>query len=388
MHAKSIILFGLCGGTAFATPRLQARDGDNDNDLMNGPWVTVNDEGNPQTTFTPTASTNTPPHDIAASVFTINDYGVLTTRTGLPPNPTVTNAVTNQGSFSRCFNQNGPFAPFCRPTFNSSIYVGTTYYVTWDPDHFNNSASSTTERFVSLRINFFNETSPSEKVEPVVFDKTYPSGWGYIPLKVEGSYLRGRRSQNVTLQLISRLSQNSSAVTNHTVELPVVLTNAPFRKDPPTPVPQGQTLYIALPTVFGAMILLTVGLCLWNCKTRRIALGNIMSRSRHGYTGRRHRAKNLFGGRRKDLGIQLKATPVSPPRSDHQYRDEAPDHHHQYQNQRYRRDSDDLGSLAGSPVRGTFEPQGTMGGHADNNYNHNAFRSELYRQERERRNEF
>lgn len=147
-----------------------------------------------------------------------------------------------------------------------------------------------------------------------------------------------------------------------TVELPVVIAKAPFDPMPPSQVPKGQTLVIALPVTFGAIALLVVGLCLWNRKTRRIQLGNVMSRSRRGYTGRRTR--NLLN--RKNDGIQLGA-PVSPPVD---YRDIP---------ERPRRDSEALGSLSGSPVRAHFEEQDTTGGRR------NAFRDEVGRQERERR---
>lgn len=143
MHASVILGAGLAIRAASAVavptpsePPVLRRDYDNNDNLPAAPWVTVDDNGNPSKTFTPifTTISGTPsgidpaPHDLTASVYTLTSFGHLSTSTGLPPNPTATNAGTNQGSFSRCYNKNGPYAPFCRPSYNSSIYTGNTYY--------------------------------------------------------------------------------------------------------------------------------------------------------------------------------------------------------------------------------------------------------------------
>ncbi|KAG5984356.1 hypothetical protein E4U55_005134 [Claviceps digitariae] len=371
MHAASILGVGLalCGTTTATAGRVQPRDGDNDNDLANAPWVVVNDEGAIGTIYTPTMTTvsgtpypvNPAPHDLTATVYTITNYGHVYVTTQSPPNPMVTNTKTNEGFFSRCYNKKGQYAPFCRPTHNSSIYVDYTYYVTWDPDWFNNTDQFSTH-FVSLRINYFNDTS-GEHSDRDLLDQAHPVQYGFLPFKVESSYLKGHRSNNVTLQLVGHQIQNTTAPTNSTVELPVVITTAPLDPTPPTPVPDGQTLVIALPVTFGVIALLLIGVCLWNRQTRRIQLGNVMGRHRRGYTGRRTR--DLF--RRKNRGIQLDAGPPSPPAADY----------HDSPGRRPRRDSDALGSLTGSPVRADFEQQGTRGAQ-------NAFRDEVNRQERER----
>ncbi|QUC21464.1 uncharacterized protein UV8b_05707 [Ustilaginoidea virens] len=371
MRAILSIAFGLSAAAAAAAVNVP-RDGDNDDRLPQAPWVTVNDEGNPVTTLTPAVSSvsGTPspvdaaPHDLTASLYTVTNYGHVYTSTGLPPNPTATNAKTNEGSFSRCFNQRGAYAPFCRPTHNSTIYTGRTYYVTWDPDWYN----ATLSPFVSLRINYYNDTN-GQISDHDVSPKSYPVSWGFLPLPVTGDNLRGHHlGNNVTLQLVGHPISNTTAATNHTVELPVTIANPPFDPTPPTPVPRGDTLKIALPVTFGVVAFLVLGVCLWNRKTRRIELGNIMSRSRRGYTGRRQR-NHLFS--RKDHGIQL--DDAGPPAD---YRD-APD-----RAGRDSRDSRDShhGPAAGSPGGGgggTFEEQDTTGGR-------NAFRDEVRRQERER----
>ncbi|KHN96830.1 uncharacterized protein MAM_05386 [Metarhizium album ARSEF 1941] len=384
MHPSVMLGAGLaiCAASAVAVPApsepavLRRRDYDNNDNLPAAPWVTVDDNGNPSTTFTPVLTTisGTPsavdaaPHDLTASVYTLASYGHVSTSTGLPPNPTATNAVTNQGSFSRCYNRNGPYAPFCRPSYNSTIYTGNTYYITWDPDHYNKSAATLNSTyFVSVRLDYLNTTS-NEYVLLDKVDKSVPAKWGYFPLAVDGRYLKGQKStNNITITLLGHDTENSIAYNNKSVPLPVVVSSPPLAPTAPSNAPKGKTLTIALPATLGVIALLLIGGCIWNRKTRHIQLGNIMSRSRHGYTGRKTRG--LFNRGRKHDAIQLDTAPLSPPPFD--YRD-APEV--------ARRDSDALGSLTGSPVRGTFEEPGSTGGR-------NTFRNEVRRQERERRGE-
>ena len=99
------------------------------------PWVTVDESGKPST-VTPVLSTisGTPtvisgaPHDVTATVYTYTSLGKVITSTGAPPAPTAGSSKT--GTFELCENKDGDYAPWCRPQFNSTLYVGTTYYCT------------------------------------------------------------------------------------------------------------------------------------------------------------------------------------------------------------------------------------------------------------------
>lgn len=128
-------------------------------------------------------------------------------------------------------------------------------------------------------------------------------------------------------------------------------------------------LVIALPVVFGSILFIAVGLFLWNRKTRKIGIANIMSRTRrHGYTGRS--ARKLLNRVRKDDGMG--GIPLEPREHVTEYRDNPAD------GRRPRRDSD-LGSLTGSPTEQAFGQAPTYGGRD------NAFREELRRQDEQRR---
>ncbi|KAJ6443006.1 hypothetical protein O9K51_04185 [Purpureocillium lavendulum] len=368
---------------------LEKRESPSDRWGAADPWVVVDDEGQPSKTVTPSMTTvsGTPsavdgaaPHDLTASVYTWTTWGQITTSTGEPPNPTATNSKTGEGAFSRCFNKDGPNAPFCRPAANSTLLTGRTYYITWDPDYYNSTGllkpTGNSSYEVALRLEYLNETS-KEMVLLDTFERV-PAAWGFRAWNVDRSLLKGKRLNNVTMSLHASI-KGSYEVSNKTLAVPLAITDPDLDHTTPSPVPKGDTLVIALPVVFGTIALLVVGLCIWNRKTRRIDLGNIMSRSRrrHGYDGRRRR-RDMFrrggGAGAKDNGIQLDDGPISPPPAD--YSDDLPPAGGRY----HRRDSDALGSLAGSPVDPSFERQGTTGGPG-----RNAFRDEVARQDRQRR---
>ncbi|ODA76150.1 hypothetical protein RJ55_08433 [Drechmeria coniospora] len=333
------------------------------------PWIAVDDEGQPSTTYSPTVTTidgtptpvNGAPHDLTASVYTWTTWGHITTSTGEPPNPTATKAGSLEGAFSRCYNLDGPFAPFCRPDINSTLLTGNTYYITWDPDYYNRTGlagkTNATTVEISVRLDYLN-TSSNEMLKLDTSDRV-PARWGFWPFKLENDHLKGKRVNNVTITLLSSIM--GSVEKNKSVALPVSLTAPGLDHTTPTKVPSGGALVIALPIVLGAIALIVIGLFLWHRKTRRIQLGNIMSRSRHGYNGHKHRS--LFRRHGKDEGIPLDS---SPPPVDYHDLPEQP-----------RRDSDALGSLASSPDRAIF----------DQDQERNAFREEVARQDRMRRHE-
>ncbi|KLP02986.1 uncharacterized protein Y057_9789 [Fusarium fujikuroi] len=329
-------------------------------------WVTVDDEMQPATTYTPSYTTvdgttsliDAPPHDLTASVYTYTSWGKIHTSTGEPPNPQAT-GKHGEGVFARCYNKDGDSAPFCSPYANSTLDVKNTYFVTWDPDYFNKTKSSDNSTLlVTARLDLYNRTSEKWVKYKEFTDSAVPAAWGYWPFDVKQDYMK-YSPYNISITLYS--NSNNSLEKTKSSSLYLNLNDQNFPEKSHEKLPEGQTLTIALPVVFGSLFLLVVGGFLWNRKTRRIGLGNISSRSRHGYTGRAKR--RIFGAR--DNGIQLD-TSVPPPG---EYRD-AP--------QRARADSDGLGSLAGSPVDPTFPQQGTTGGR-------NAFRDEVRRQEEERR---
>jgi hypothetical protein len=164
---------------------------------------------------------------------------------------------------------------------------------------------------------------------------------------------------------------------------------------PKTEAPRGPALYIGLPCVLGFLLLVVLGTCIWNRRTRGIGLGNIMGR-RRGYGAGKSRAERVLAGatrrrREKKEAIRLMEREVRRPED--RYRDvaggnkdsapqlpdgmwdeEVPGRRQPRDVEPAWRDSEALGSLAGTP---TEERRMELG-------SGNAFRDEVRRQQEER----
>jgi hypothetical protein len=169
-------------------------------------------------------------------------------------------------------------------------------------------------------------------------------------------------SNNVTLWINPLNPINGEAHSLGGLNLEVTNKPADYYRQPKTPVPKGQSLYIALPTVFGFIILCVCGGAIINRKHRKIGLGNVMGR-RNGYGVGKSRSQRL-GLRKKNEGaIQLRDQELT---AGGQYRDVP--HPEDPNFGRARADSDGLGSLAGTPTEERT----------------NYFRDEMRRQEQNR----
>lgn len=147
-------------------------------------------------------------------------------------------------------------------------------------------------------------------------------------------------------------------------------------------LPQGAALYIALPTVFGLIAICVIGSCLWNRHHRRIQLPNVMGRNYDvGKSGRSRFGRKKRGKAAKvNERIQLMERELQAEGGE-VYRDLP------HPADRARRDSDALGSLAGTPTEDRRMDLGHPGagdGADRSPVPGNAFRDELRRQENER----
>ncbi|KAJ4164328.1 hypothetical protein LMH87_006005 [Akanthomyces muscarius] len=342
------------------------------------PWVSVNEDPS-ATTFTPSWTTDgegktylkdAAPSSLTGSVFSFTTLAEPTTTTGDPPNPTASNNK-GSGAFSLCSKKDSSIEPFCRPRVNSTLEPGNVYYLTWDPEHY---ADKSNESYaLTVQVKQQNRTT-KEWVFLSDFDNTQvPAKQGYFPFAVNDGLLDGHDSNNITVTLQRRLNNTIGNPDDVTTEYPLIVAKFKYPAKAPNNGATGHTLTIALPVVFGTILLLVVGMCLWNRKTRRIQLGELMSRtSKRGYSGRSERRRRMFGsGAATDADHDIQLGNGFP--------DDGPEYHDAPANgaRRHRADSDGLDSLTTSPVHGSFQQQGTTGGR-------NAFRDELDRQHNER----
>ncbi|KAM3449581.1 hypothetical protein MY3296_006801 [Beauveria thailandica] len=347
------------------------------------PWVSVNEDPS-ATTYTPQWTTDgegksslkdAAPSSLTGSVFSFTTLGEPTTTTGDPPNPTASNKK-GTGAFSLCSKKDSSTEPFCRPRVNSTLEPGNVYYLTWDPEHY---ASKLNESYtLTVQVKQQNRTT-KEWVFLSDFDHTQvPAKQGYFPFDVSDKLLDGHDSNNITVTLQQRMNNTIGDPDDVTAAYPLTIVRFKYPAKAPNNGATGHTLTIALPVVFGTILLLVVGLCLWNRKTRRIHLGDIVSRkSKRGYSGRAERRRRMFGsasGAATDADHDIQLGNGFPDDGPAAYHDDAPAAHG---GNRRRADSDGLDSLAASPVHESFQQQNITGGR-------NAFRDEIDRQNFER----
>ncbi|KAI0859646.1 hypothetical protein F4860DRAFT_481738 [Xylaria cubensis] len=348
------------------------------------PWVTVDGDGT-ASTVTPVLTTisGTPtilsgaPHDITATVFTYTSYGKVATSTGTaPPAPTATS--NSAGSFALCENMDGEFAPWCKPDGDSPLYVGTTYYFTWDPNYYLSRNLTGRNMTVQIVSNHINSTTGQERTESPAFMSAFiPAGFGYASVKITDDILLHQGSQNISLSLFAVV--NGTRQENKGPRVTVTTRPGPMA-DAKGKLPKDASLAIALPTVFGFIILVVAGTCYYNRHHRRIHLPrSVMGRNYD--VGKSGRSRFRFGKRNKaakaNERIQLMEREVQAEGGE-VYRD-LPDP----AADRPRRDSDALGSLAGTPTEDRRMELGHPGA-ANSTTTGNAFRNELRRQENER----
>lgn len=271
----------------------------------------------------------------------------------------------------------------------------TRHTVTWDPTAINTTKITITGTYLNSTTNL-----PGDEAFTSSPLKTKSSFYAWKPNK---GYLAHGTNQavNVTLTL-NTLSPSDDDDIQQTYTGPtLLLTTASTYHQPAPTLPSGAALYIALPTVLGFCLVMVFGVCLWNRKTRAIGLGNVMSRSRHGYGRAKRGAKRMAvgvggrGARKERVAANIRMMENLP--EEQVYRDEPAVGRGNGRREEYRYDgdarevdmdgvggggrgrgsldSDGLGSLAGTPTSERFPRQ--QGGN-------NVFREEVERQQRQR----
>lgn len=201
------------------------------------------------------------------------------------------------------------------------------------------------------------------------------------------------KAVNISITL-NVLASDEETVTKTYTGPTVLVTKTPTYHQKSPSLPSGAALYIGLPVIFGFCLIMVCGVCAWNRKSRKIGLGNIMSRGRHGYGIAKSRARRMTmrGSKKQKKAMNIRMMDQVP--EEELYRDEPrvdQKNYHREEQQEFnfnldeshargghghaRRDSDALGSLAGTPTSEQFPRQQQSG---------NAFRDELERQRQAR----
>ncbi len=279
--------------------------------------------------------------------------------------------------------------------------------VTWDPTFFNGTNTT-----VVVTGSFFNGTT-GLVLSQAFTSQPLAAGWSFFSWNVDPALLtaNGGNGGGVNIALNIAALASGSASMNPFRGPTVAVANPPIFHQEPTQRPTGPALYIGLPTVLGFVILILIGTYIWNRSSRKIGLGNIMSRSRSGYGVGKSRSERQRRQRKEGIHLldrdlrrpassdstttQSSSATPSNSNSDNKKRDHPRGAWYEHQDHRDdapagrhgipRRDSDALGSLADAPIEDhhlDFSDGGrTRGGHSSSN--NNVFRDELRRQERD-----
>lgn len=275
--------------------------------------------------------------------------------------------------------------------------------VTWDAKYFHSNAS------VVVAGHYYNESTKEVGDEAFRSPKNIATR-GFWTYPIDGSLLRDvlNPTETIILQIITeprgsiarsssrrQVTTDDNATTINGPIITVAKPSGPVAEQHFT-VPTGAALYIGLPAAAGFILLCVLGVCLWNRKHRKIEIGNIMSRGRHGYgAGKSARSRLRMGKSRKfKEHIQLREREIDLQKSQQLqqggvreqqsmspgvpspgfYRDVSPPLQSPGKMRRDR-DEEDLGSLAGTPVDNKSMNFEHVGGEAGN-----VFRDEVRRQ--------
>lgn len=350
-RVRSGILAVFLGGAVSASPFIAPRAV---TESALDPWVSVDASGTPIATITPVL---TSVNGVASTINAAPPSLTATTTSALgnskttPTSGTDVPTSTGGGSYLVCHNIDGDFAPFCKPDNGSEVYVGQTYYVTWDTTFLSDKNSS-----VIIQGDYVNSTQGGEQAFHSDFT---PNNVGSYAWTIEQEWLQGQSSNNITLFYfpINPAFDEPIRVTGPT--LMVTTKKQDVFHQEPAKAPKGQSLYIALPTVFGFILLCVVGGFFWNRKHRKIGLGNVMGRNR-GYGTRKSKAQRIGLGKNNVAAIQLQDHELGSGGVSEDATAGAKGH--------VRQASEALGSLAGTPTE----------------ERRNYFREEMKRQEQNR----
>ncbi|KAF2263185.1 hypothetical protein CC78DRAFT_617865 [Lojkania enalia] len=262
-------------------------------------------------------------------------------RTGQPPPPST--------AFPVCHTVDDPNNPFCLPNNMSTLYVGKTYYATWNPDRF--PLNST----VTVKVMFSNDST-----QEVWSSAETDNSWGFVTFKTNKYWKQGYSAYNLTFHAVIFEGDDPTKQATPKDGPQITITDEPpdhYPPPEPTKAPNKEGLMIGLPVSLGFVLLVVVGLWFGMRKRRTIGLGNIMGRRNKGYGVGKSRSQRLGLGKKGAIRLEEREIHSMP-----QYTDRAPPTHSR---------GDSLGSLVSDDE---IRPAPK----------HNQFRDEINRQKADR----
>ncbi|KAK3987756.1 hypothetical protein QBC44DRAFT_245199 [Cladorrhinum sp. PSN332] len=178
--------------------------------------------------------------------------------------------------FAMCSNLDGEFKPFCLPKENETIVPNVMKFITWDPTFF--PAVNHTVKILGFYVTADSDTDQAFDSGPL------ESGWGFYQWDVNGNMLRGRKGDKsktttVTIRLAA-MPKDGSGPAKWFQGPTVTLTKKKPKQQPKTQGPDDQALYIAMPIIFVAIMLIVGSVLCCNRQHRQVILGGVGGKSR------------------------------------------------------------------------------------------------------------
>ncbi|PSN61164.1 hypothetical protein BS50DRAFT_155671 [Corynespora cassiicola Philippines] len=231
----------------------------------------------PRPTDEPAATTSADEKPSSTTTYTFS-------RTGQPAPVSTNFPVCNDDSVT-----------FCQPQNMSDLYVGKTYYATWNPDKF--PLNST----VTVKVLWANDSSQQTWSS----DPT-DNSWGFVSVDMKKDWMLGYNMYNLTFQALVFEGDSPSKKAEAYEGPQITLKNEPPRHLEPSPQTKvnKEGLMIGLPIGLGFVLIVVVGL-LWGMKKHRtIGLGNIMGRRSKGYGAGKSRRQRLGLGKKGAIRLE------------------------------------------------------------------------------------
>ncbi|KAF2005177.1 hypothetical protein P154DRAFT_560106 [Amniculicola lignicola CBS 123094] len=191
--------------------------------------------------------------------------------------------------------------PFCTPSNQSTLYVGNSYYATWNPDFFPTNST------VQIKIQYMNDTLQ----EAWSSEKTQ-NAWGFVVFDTKSSWMQGYSMYNLTLYaVIFDASDPTTKAKSYKGPL-ITLENEPPNHYPAPPhnkLPNKEGLMIGLPVGLGFVVIVVIGLLVGMRKHRTIGLGNIMGRRNKGYGVGKSKRQRLALGKKGAIRLGDRESP-------------------------------------------------------------------------------
>ncbi|KAJ4297931.1 hypothetical protein N0V90_005830 [Kalmusia sp. IMI 367209] len=278
-----------------------------------------------------TSTSSTSRETVALVEETLIDGSTTTREVRLPKptgiNATFTEATVTEPTTTYTFSRTGipePLStefpvcgddakPFCRPFDKSTLYVGRTYYVAWNPKFFDDVNST-----VQIKIQWANDSA----VEAWSSDNIQ-NGWGNLAVKMDKELLQGYSMYNLTFRILNFKGSDPNAQAQAFDGPMFTLQNEPPRHLPPGSKNSinKEGLLIGLPVGLGFVLVVVIGLFIGMRKQRIIGVGNIMGRRKRGYGVGKSKRQRLGLGKKGAIRLEERELQPQP-----QYRDQMRGH--------------------------------------------------------------